>query len=116
LEFTRVRVQRAATDLCLRRTDSATACLQNSRRRLVNSFEEPLRHAPFEEKNRGAIRSATCKARIWSARILRAVRRHLACSYYPVATAPGTDPGSIKQRQRELKLIRDTARQTGSNR
>src|SRR5205807_6140440 len=50
LEFSRVRVKRAATNLCLRRIDSATICSENSRRRLVNSFEEPLRHAPFEEQ------------------------------------------------------------------
>src|SRR5437763_15495087 len=69
LEFTRVGVKRAATDLCRGRIDSATVCLQNSRRRLVNSFEEPVRHAPFEEKNPTAT---------WSAYILSAVREHFA--------------------------------------
>src|SRR3989442_317430 len=94
----RVRMKGTATNLGVGRSRFAAVNFQRSRRRLVDSLEESFRHATFEEQNWSA---GSADAR--SACILRAVRRHLACDYYPVATAPGTDTRSLKQSQSKLK-------------
>src|SRR5882672_9117972 len=58
-----VRMQGAATNLCVRRLNLASVNFQHTRRRFVNPLEESFHNATFEEQNSSALRSA----RIWTA-------------------------------------------------
>src|SRR5262245_6577614 len=96
----------AATDLRVRSVRSATVHLQDALRRIVDSLEQRFSNTAFEEHHWNALRSAdwsACSrsARSWSARILRAGRRHPAC----VVRLLFCRPRSFKQQQTKLEAI-----------
>src|SRR5436853_5314292 len=88
-----MRMQGAAAHLTKGRLHRAAIHFEHSRRGLVDSLEKPIGDTSFKEKRR-------------SARILRAVHRHLACLPALVPPLRRTDPRPLKQRQTKFKLRR----------
>jgi len=85
-----MRVQSATATVAVQFLDRATICFQHSLCRFVHALKQAFGHACFEEND------ILRRTHMWSAHILRAVRRHPARHLYPLAIP--TSRGSVTSR------------------